>query len=125
MYRPALSTLYNIDTQSQRRVFDVGVGVQRRSLSFPFVPESQPASRSMASALLLAAVPSVVLWSNRRAAGVRLPAASARRGVHDGGAMFPFFPDSDDLRLVRGPRLVDLSISAFKRKLLEALSESL
>lgn len=108
------------------RCTGVGVGVHRTlstPLSLPFAPRSQPALCSMASARRLAAAPMVVLCSNRRAAGVRLPAASARRGVMVGGAMDPFAPRNGVLPL-RGP-LIGPNISALVRRLFDALSESL
>ena len=77
-----------------------GVGVHRtrsRSLSLPLV--SHPDVRAIDSARLAAAVPMVLRSKSRRAAGVKLPAASDRRGVQDGGAIPPFLP-------VRGVRLV-------------------
>jgi len=70
-----------------------GVGVHRtrsRSLSFPLV--SHPDVRVIDSARLAAAVPMVLRSKSRRAAGVKLPAASDRRGVQDGGAIFPLLP---------------------------------
>jgi len=105
---------------------DVGVGVHRtrsRSFSFPLL-DSQPAVRSIASALLAAAVPMVVRSSRRRAAGVRFPLASARRGVHEGGGMLPFFP-SKAVLILRGVPLDGFINSAFARKLFDAFSESL
>jgi hypothetical protein len=77
----------------------------------------------MASARLLAAVPIVDLCNNRRAAGVKLPTTSARRGVMVGGAILPFLPKSG-VFAVRIPGLAGLNISALVRRLLEALSES-
>ncbi len=53
---------------------------------------------SMASARLLAAVPSVVLWSSLRAAGVKFPVASERRGVILGGASFLLFLRAESLQ---------------------------
>jgi len=76
-------------------VTEEGVGVhltRLRSRSFPVGFWVHPAVRSMASALRIAAVPKVVLSKSRRAAGVKLPAASDRLGVIVGGAMLPFVP---------------------------------
>ena len=70
-----------------------GVGVHRtrsRSLSLPLV--SHPDVRAMDSARLAAAVPMVLRSKSRRAAGVKLPGASDRRGVQDGGAIPPLLP---------------------------------
>jgi len=79
----------------------------------PFDPSSQLPFLSIASARLVAAVPNAVLSNNRRAAGVKF--ASVRRGVHVGGAILPFFPVA-----VRG-----VNISAFARRLFDALLDSL
>lgn len=80
--------------------------------------------RSIASALRLAAVPKVVLSSSRRAAGVKLPAASDRFGVIVGGAMVPFFPSAGILT-ERAVRMDGLNISALARKLFDAELASL
>jgi hypothetical protein len=77
----------------------------------------------MTSALLLAAVPIVVLCKSRRAAGVKFPEASARRGVDDGGAMLPFLPNKETFAVFK--RLDEPSMSALTRKLFDALSASL
>lgn len=64
-----------------------GVGVHRtrsRSLSVACPPELRSVS-----VLPEGVVPIAVLSSNRLAAGVRLPTASERRGVHEGGPMLP------------------------------------
>ena len=113
--------------KSHLRVTGDGVGVHRTlstPLSLPRAPKSQPALCSMASARLLAAVPSVVLWSSLRAAGVKFPAASERRGVILGGAIVPFFPESG-VFANRSPRIAGLNISLLARRLRDALSESL
>jgi hypothetical protein len=103
-----------------------------RSFSFVFVPPSHLAVRSIASALFIAAVPSVLRSSNRRAAGVRLPAASERRGVHEGGGILPFplvplIPPPGVLAMIPGvrPSCPSPSSPALARKLFEALWESL
>lgn len=106
-----------------------GVGVHRtrlRSFPFPFKLLSHPAERSIASALFTAAVPIVLRSSSLRAAGVRLPAASERRGVHDGGAILPFFT------ALLLPGVLDMPIPgvrpsnpALVRRLFDALLESL
>jgi hypothetical protein len=95
-----------------------GVGVHRTrsiSVSLPSPPELRSVS------VLLEGVPIAVLSSNRLAAGVRLPTASDRRGVHEGGPMFPLSFRS------KVPVLRDLgvNISAFTRRLFAALLESL
>jgi hypothetical protein len=97
-----------------------------RSFSLAFVPPSHPAVRSIASALLVAAVPRALRSSNRRAAGVRLPAASERRGVHEGGAILPFVPLMGVLAVIPGvrPRCPRPSSPALARKLFDALLES-
>lgn len=105
----------------------VGVGVHRtrlRSLS-PVCLVSQPDIRPIASALLAAAVPIVVLSNNLFAAGVKLPGASALRGVQLGG---PIEPDFEELpragvRPIIGvgpPRRI-----AFARRLFEACEDNL
>lgn len=114
------------------RVSGLGVGVHRtlfKSFSFPLtLLPSHPVLRSMASALLTAAVPIVLLSSSRLAAGVRLPAASDRRGVHEGGAIFPFLPPlGPGVLCIPGvrpiwPRPIK---PALVRKLFDALFESL
>jgi len=109
------------------RVTGDGVGVHRTlstPLSLPLAPKSQPALCSMASARRLAAVPRVVRCNNRRAAGVKFPAASARRGVMFGGAIVPFLPESG-VFANRGPRVAGPNISLLARRLRDALSESL
>lgn len=65
------------------RDIELGVGVHRTLF------------KSVSSVLCTFAVaaPIVVLSNNRRAAGVRFPAASDFRGVHEGGAMSPFRVD--------------------------------
>jgi hypothetical protein len=115
-----------------RRVVGLGAGVHRmrfRSFSLAFVPPSHPAVRSMASALLIAAVPKVLRSSNRRAAGVRLPAASERRGVHEGGAILvfvPLIPALGVLVVIPGvrPRCPSPRSPALARKLFDALLDS-
>ena len=108
-------------------VTGLGVGVHRtlfKSCSLAFTP-SHPACLPIASARLAAAVPIVVRSNNRLAAGVRFP--SALRGVHDGGAIAPFFvdpPTSDrTLEGVLDPGTL-LNISAFVLRLFAALFES-
>lgn len=108
----------------------LGVGVHRtrlRSFSFPATLPSHLADRSIASALRVAAALSAVRSSSLLAAGVRLPAASERRGVHDGGAMFPFFPAGvlSALMPYDLPACPKPSNSALVRRLFEALLESL
>ena len=85
------STSYKVhrDLSRHLRATELGVGVQRTRLrSFCLVP-SHPDMRPIASARRVAAVPIVVRSSNRFAAGVSDPDASARRGVIDGGPMSP------------------------------------
>lgn len=77
----------------------------------------------IASARRAAAVPSVVLSNNRFAAGVRLPGASALRGVQLGGAIEPLAGVRDGVRPSSGVEL--LSRPAFARRLFAALAESL
>ena len=73
--------------------------------------------RTLPSNFLDEAVPIVVLSNSRLAAGVRLPTiVSGRLGVHEGGPMLPLF----GVLPGRG-----VSISAFTRKLLAALFDSL
>jgi hypothetical protein len=81
----------------------------------------------MASALLTAAVPIVVLSNNLFAAGVKLPGASALCGVHEGGGIdpIPFLPvpagvfDAPDIFGARPSK------PAFARRLFEALLDNL
>ena len=99
-----------------------------RSDSFPplrlLVP-SHPAIFSIASARLEAAVPMAVRSNSLRAAGVSAPAASALRGVNEGGGIDPF------LVVVRPRVLLGVCIPgmpsspAFARRLFAALFESL
>ena len=113
------------------RVTGVGVGVHLtllRSFSLlalrPLVP-SHPAIFSIASARRDAAVPMAVRSNSLRAAGVNAPAASALRGVHEGGGIDPF--------LIEALPLTELEVCipgtpnnpAFARKLFAALLESL
>ena len=81
---------------------------------------SHPDVRAIDSARLVAAVPMVLRSKSRRAAGVKLPAASDRRGVQDGGAILPLLP-------VRGVRFAwpEPSISALARRLFAALLDNL
>ena len=116
-------------------VVGLGAGVHRmrfKSFSFTAEPPSHPAVRSITSALLIAAVPKVLRSSNRRAAGVRLPAASERRGVHEGGgippfALVPLIPLPGVLGMMPGvrPSCPSPSSPALARKLFDALLESL
>lgn len=99
-------------------VVDVGVGVHlvfAKSRSFP-LELSQPPALSIASARRVAATPIVVLCKSLCAAGVRLPEASDRLGVQDGGAIEP-------LDFV--PGVLPPNISAFARKLFAALEDNL
>lgn len=103
-----------------------GVGVHRIwfksfSLDPPLPP--QPDTFPMASARRAAAVPNVVLSNNRFAAGVRLPGASALRGVQLGGAIVPLAGVRDGARPSKG--VEPLSRPAFARRLFAALAESL
>lgn len=110
---------------SPLRETGLGVGVHLtllRSLSFGFAEPSQPDSLPIASALRAAAVPIVDLSSNRFAAGVSAPGASARRGVHEGGGIDPFLAA---LVGVRGARPGKPSSPAFARSDFAALFESL
>lgn len=126
-----MCTLLSANThQCHLRVTGDGVGVHRtrlRSLFFALLPPSQPAFLSIASALFTAAVPNVLLSRSRLAAGVRLPGAFDRRGVHEGGAMFPFLGVAPGVLETPGVRPTEPSPSkpALTRKLLEALFESL
>jgi hypothetical protein len=105
----------------------VGVGVHRtrlRSLS-PVCPFPQPDIRPIASALLAAAVPIVVLSNNLFPAGVRLPGASALRGVQLGGPIEPGFEELPRVGVrpiigVGPPRR-----TAFARRLFEACADNL
>lgn len=100
-----------------------GVGVHRTWLrSFSLEPP-QLVVLPIASARRAAAVPSVVLSSNRFAAGVRLPGASALRGVQPGGAMEALGSARDGVRPSSG--VEPLNIPAFARRLFAALAESL
>jgi len=105
----------------------VGVGVHRtrlRSLS-TVLPVPQPDIRPIASALLAAAVPKVVLSNNLFAAGVRLPGASALRGVQLGGPIDPGFeePPRAGVRPNIGVELPRRP--AFARRLFDALADNL
>lgn len=103
-----------------------GVGVHRirfRSFSLELPLPLQPDIFPTASALRAAAVPSVVLSNNRFAAGVRLPGASALRGVQLGGAIEPLAGVRDGVRPSRG--VEPLSRPAFARRLFAAFAESL
>lgn len=83
----------------------------------------------MASALLAAAVPIVLLFKSLLAAGVKLPTASDLLGVHDGGAILPGFgpPTESGVREIPDVRPDGPSPSnpALARRLLEALCDSL
>lgn len=81
---------------------------------------SQAAVLPIASALLVAAVPIVVLSSNLLAAGVRPPTASALRGVHDGGGINPFLVLTGVLDIPGSP-----SKPAFARKFFAAFEDNL
>jgi hypothetical protein len=105
----------------------VGVGVHRtrlRSLS-ALCPVPQPDIRPIASALLVAAVPIVVLSNNLFPAGVKLPGASALRGVQLGGPIEPNFeePPRAGVRPMSG--VVPPSRTAFARRLFEACADNL
>jgi len=95
-------------------LLDVGVGVHRtrsRSLSRP-----DPA----VSVLFGNAALDVLRSNSLLAAGVRLPAASARLGVHEGGPIFPFdFPPR------KTPGVCSPVISAFALRFFEAEFASL
>jgi hypothetical protein len=127
------NTLGDGDIVLHRRMVGLGAGVHRmRFRSFTFVSPSHPAVRSIASALLIAAVPRVLRSNNRRAAGVRLPAASERRGVHEGGGipsflLVPLVPPPGVLAMIPGvrPSCPSPSSPALARKLFDALLESL
>ena len=99
------------------------MGVQRtrfKSFCFP----SHPAILSIASALREAAVP-IVRSSSRRAAGVKFPAASERRGVQLGGAIDPFFDALPGVRdSMPGVRPPSPKSPALTRKLFDALLDS-
>lgn len=112
----------------------LSAGVHRtrfKSFSLGFAPPSHLAVRSIASALLMAAVPRVLRSSNRRAAGVKLPGASERRGVHEGGGILPFprvpFVPPPGVAMIPGvrPSCPSPSNPALARKLFDALLESL
>ena len=66
----------------------------------------------------------MVLSNNRRAAGVRFPAASDFRGVHEGGAISPFRPEGEAIPGVR-PICPRPKSPALARKLFEALLDNL
>src|ERR1700731_2145113 len=84
---------FTMPREYQSLLTGVEVGVHLTALkSLPLalrVFPSHVAILFMASALRAAAVVIVVRSNNRLAAGVRLPGASARLGVHKGGAMLP------------------------------------
>ena len=95
-----------------------------KSLSFRFA-FSHRADCSIASVRLAAEAPIAVRSKSRLAAGVKLPAASARRGVHEGGSISPLFP-------VRALAVLDWPMPgvrpnrpALARRLFDALFESL
>ena len=108
-----------------------GLGVHRtlfKSRSFVF-DDSHCCVLPIASARLAEATLVVVLSSNLRAAGVSEPAASAFRGVHDGGGMA--FASAADLRIevgvcdLRPSEPPDPAMSAtFALKLLAALADN-
>ena len=100
-----------------------GVGVHRTWLRSFSLPPPQPDILPIASARRDAAVPSVVLSSNRFAAGVRLPGASALRGVQLGGAIEPLAGARVGVRPSIGVEL--LNRPALARRLFAALTESL
>jgi hypothetical protein len=105
----------------------VGVGVHRtrlRSLS-PVRPVPQPDIRPIASALLAAAVPMVVLSSNLFAAGVRLPGASALRGVQLGGPIEPDFEGAPRVGVRPNIGVEPPRRPAFARRFFEAVADSL
>lgn len=114
-------------------VTGLGVGVHLtllRSLSFGLEDSlpSQLANLPMTSARLVAAVPIVDLSSNRLAAGVSAPGASALLGVHEGGGIDPFLSEFEPIPTVVGvrpPRLGIPNRPAFARKLFAAFVESL
>lgn len=102
-----------------------GVGVHRtwfRSFSFELPLPLQLDIFPIASARRAAAVPNVVLSNSRFAAGVRLPGASALRGVQLGGAIEPLAGVRDGVRPSSG---VGPMRPAFARRLFAALAESL
>lgn len=109
----------------------LGVGVHLTlfrsfSLALPPLP-SHPAIRPMASALLAAAVPMVVLSNNLFAAGVKLPGTSALREVHEGGGIGPppILPVPTCVLETPGVFGPSPSNPAFPRRLFDALLDSL
>jgi len=77
----------------------------------------------MASARFAAAAPIVLRSKSLLAAGVKFPAASDRRGVHEGGGILPFLVGTE----IPGgrPCCPKPNKPAFARKLLDALFDNL
>lgn len=97
-----------------------GVGVHRTWLKSFSLELSLPPQLDV---LPIAPAPKVVLSNNRFAAGVRLPGASALRGVQLGGAIEPLAGVRDEVRPSSG--IEPPSKPAFTRRLFAAFAESL